>query len=787
MLIYNLYMITFMVVRKMLHRILFYMTGIIIIMSVFCSCNPTKKVPEGSYLLDHNYLMDDNEKLNKPELIKIIKQKPNKKILGAKFHLMLYNQASEKKNTHFSRWLKRIGEEPVIYDDFQSKRTIQQLKLYMKNKGYYQAVVTDSVKYKNKKANVFYKIKSFEPYRIGKIDYTFEDSAMKKLIHADTLTLLKSGNLFDMDVLQNERVRIEELMKNAGYYYFNKEFVYYIVDSSFENNNVNITLGITNYVFRDTTNNTYTGKHKLCRIRNVYINILNNSKKGSADSSSVIPDTIKINNLFFIYQGEEKYKHHVISQFIFILPTTLYNQTLVDETYRSLNALKNFKSINIDFKKSAKISDTTDTVTELDCIIRLTPYVFQSFQVELEGTNSSGNFGADFNIVYQYKNLFKKAQILDFKVKGAFETLKLNQSLTSGMLFYNAYEFGSELRWNIPQFFIPFRSEQFIKEYNPKTNFILGYNYQKRPDYTRTISTAIFGYTWNTSKKSSFVFNPVELNYVILPFITDTFRKTIADSYLKYSYENHTVSATNITYTYSNQVPGQNTRAIYLRLLGESAGNILYTANHILYRTPSDDNYHFLGTVFAQYIRSDIEFRFYQPVNTTDRFVYRLFVGGGLPYKNSEALPFEKSYFVGGANSIRAWVARSLGPGSSKDTTNSQIPDQTADMRIESNIEYRFKLFSMVEGAMFIDAGNIWTVKDNTLPGSIFEFTRFYKEIAIGTGIGTRFDFSFFVFRIDLGLKIKDPSLPENHRWIPGSGPLTENDFNLTFGIGYPF
>jgi outer membrane protein assembly factor BamA len=244
----------------------------------------------------------------------------------------------------------------------------------------------------------------------------------------------------------------------------------------------------------------------------------------------------------------------------------------------------------------------------------------------------------------------------------------------------------------------------------------------------------------------------------------------------------------NYSLIFTNQNLQKSKDFIYFKFNSELAGNILYAAFKASGAEKTDGAYELFKVSFAQYALGDIDFRYYNILNPGNKIVYRFFAGAGLPYKNSTALPFEKQYFSGGANSIRAWQVRDLGPGSYIDTTHTTYSNQTADIKLEANLEYRFKLFWVLEGALFVDAGNIWAINNNdNREGAQFKFDRFYKDIAVGTGFGTRFDFSFFIFRFDLGIKTRDPEYPDGQKWVFGSRQLGRNDFVLNLGIGYPF
>ena len=757
----------------------------IVLSGILGSCGSTKYVPAEKYLLNKYQIKTESKKINQDDLVTYIKQKPNKKILGLKFHLSVYNLSRENKNNWWNRWLRTIGEEPVILDEFQTTKTAGQLKLYLVNKGYYNAVVEDTILFKKKKAKIIYDLKLHEPYLIHDVKYKFEDQGLEKYILPDSSAcLLKRNDNFDVDVLSAERERLEKLLKNKGFYNFSKEYIFFQADSSQRNRRVDVTLVIKNYRQVTVEGSFKEMPHPKYQIGNVSIVTDFNPREALTNAELYYAklDTVIIDSISIFYEETQNVKPGVVLSSNFILPGEVYNLNNINQTYRNLSSLQLFRLVTIDFKESPGQEELD--LRRLDCSIQLTPFILQSYAIELEGTNSSGNIGGGGNLIYQHRNLFKGAENFDLRLKGAIETIKESSSGDFG----NMIELGTEANLNIPKFLLPFRTEQFIKKFNPKTALKLAYNYQRRPDYTRTVANASFGYVWRGNKFLTHTINPIELNLVKIPYKSPEFIDWLEGRYIYYSYQPHLVSVTNYSMVYTNQNIQKNRDFIYLRLNAESAGNILYSLHSVAGSEKTDGAYELFNTEFAQYVRGDIDFRQYNILNPYNSIVYRFFAGAGLPYNNSTALPFEKKYFSGGANSIRAWQVRDLGPGSYKELTRITYSNQTADIKLEANIEYRFKLFWLLEGAFFVDAGNIWAInKNDDREGALFAINKFYKEIAVGTGFGTRFDFSFFIFRFDLGVKTRDPSFPEGQRWVFGNRKLGRDDFVLNLGIGYPF
>ncbi len=758
----------------------------VILLLISTSCRTTKYVPENEYMLKKYELKGEGRKIDKEVLSSYVKQKPNKKVLGLKLYLGVYSSSKKGKDNWWNRALRTIGEPPVIYDESQTDKTARQLELYLISKGYFNAMVTDSVELAGKKAVVYYFIRKNEPYIIRNISYTFEDTTLRPLILSDTAnSLLHSGNLYDEDVFSSERERIATFLQNHGYFNFSSAYIYYEADSTIDDHKVDIDLIIKKFRIYNEDGSYSEIPHPRFRIRNVYINTNYKPREALAENEAYTSslDTLSLDSTYIIYSGRENVHPGVVMESNYILPGELYNLTNSQRSYRNLSSLKIFRLVSIDYKQAGPISP--DNTGELDCNIMLTPQTLQSYTVELEGTNSSGNIGAAGNLIYQHRNLFRGAENFDLRLKGALETLKENYTSNFG----NVIELGAEVRYSIPKFLLPFKTDQFIKKYNPRTSFSMAYNYQRRPEYTRTLANASFGYNWRGNRYLTHIINPIELNLVKIPYKSPEFINWLEGKYIFYSYQPHLVTVTSYSLIFNNQNIQKTRDFMYFRMNIEQAGNLLYS----LYKSAgiqetNPDGFTLFNNEYSQYVRGDMDFRYYNIFDENTSLVYRFFAGAGLPYANSNALPFEKKYFAGGANGIRAWQVRNLGPGSYNEVQQSQYPNQTADIKIEGNVEYRFKLFWLIDGALFVDAGNIWAItKNDERPGALFEWNKFYKDIAVGTGFGTRLDFSFFIFRLDLGMKLRDPALPYGQRWIPGNQKIDKHDFTLNLGIGYPF
>lgn len=765
--------------------------ALIFVAGALFSCRPARHIPDESYLLD-KYKIESSSRVKKSEIRNFVRQKPNKRILGVRFHLWLHNIANPSKDGWPHNWLRRIGEEPVVYDQFITNRSSGQIQQHLNNKGFYEAIVEDTVRFRNNRAKVTYLVTPSDPTYITSVNYYFEDEKLSDIILEDTInSLVRRGYIFDVDLLQNERIRLETFLKNEGYYNFSREHVYFNADTTYGKSSVDLTLGISRYRTRDEAGQIVFNSHKRYMIGDVFIYSSHSPREALDNPEEYYTDfdTLLYRNMHYFYKNKLPVSPRVIAHSNFILPNDMFNQENVDLTYRHLYALRMYRLVDIKFDEPVNQVDTLD-IQRLNSWMHLTPFNMQSYTVEMEGTNSSGDFGFGGNLMYQHRNFFGGAEILDIKLSGSVETLSEYYSRT----LRNAYEYGAEATLQIPRFLLPIRSVSFVRRYNPRTNLALAYNYQLRPDYNRTIAKAGFGYSWRGTQYTTHIVSPVEVNLVQLPFTTPEFDLIIRDYNLEASFRDHLVTETNYSLIFNNQDIRRREDFVYFRLNTETAGNILSAISRQTERPKKDGHYQVLGTEFAQYVKTDIDIRYYRIYSGDNSMVYRFFAGAGLPYGNSSALPFEKKYFSGGANSIRAWQVRSLGPGSFDessliDSIGRRFPNSTADIKLEANIEYRFNLFWLMEGALFLDAGNIWAInKDDGREGALFRRDSFHNDIAVAAGFGLRFDFSFFVFRVDMGMKLRDPAEPPGQRWIPlHRSPGFRDDFAINVGIGYPF
>lgn len=793
-------------------------------MMVIAGCSPTRRLQPDAYLLVRNTVKISDSKIEKDEVARLVRQKPNRKILGFyRFHLQVWSLVNPEKvearkielelkadernkrrlakgkdpkepRRSFGQWLMEIGEEPVAFDPSLTRRSAEQMVLYMRSKGYFQATATDTVVFRRRKARVTYNVFAGPRYSIRNFENRVDDARIADLVHLGRLDAqLKAGMPYDADLMQEERTRLTRLMRSSGYFAFTESNIRYQADTSVGGQQVDLRLlieGVANDSLKPMPSLS------LYRLRNVFVHTDFDPKR----TQSIRMDTTLLNGVHFIYNRKFRHRPEVLMNKVFFNPGDLYRIRRSEMTYQMLSSLKAFRFINISFNE---VKDTLPGEL-IDAVVQLTPSLKQAFSVEAQGTNTEGNLGISGNFVFQNRNLFRGAEILEFRIKGGMESQVItrggeDQNLTNYLPF-NTLEIGPEVSLSIPKFIVPFGTKFLSRYSNPSTVFRLAYNYQQRPDFTRSIFNTTFGYRWTSGQSHRHQVSLVEVNFVNIYNESQAFKERVAqlqDNLLRNSFRPHLTTLTNYVYTFNNQRINRERNFSFLRLKLESSGNIL---RGIMAAAQAEKDttgsFRIFDVPFSQYLKYEFDIRRYWYVGAAGQVVARFYQGLGYPLQNLGSLPFESSFFGGGANGIRAWKPRRLGPGGSSEALN--LIDQFGDIKIELNLEYRFNIYRWFKGAVFTDAGNIWLIRaDVDRPGGNFEFTRFYKEFAWGGGVGLRLDFKFFVIRLDAAVPFYDPARDEGHRWVnywPWESTVTVDGVtkkgswvNLNLGIGYPF
>ena len=762
---------------------------------LFYACSSTKHVPDGSYLLDKVSINIEGDSVaSEKDLYYFLRQTPNHKVLGfAKLQLATYSLSGIDSTKWYNRWLRNIGQAPVIYNPELTDASAKQLQQALINRGYLEAkVIPDTISTGHKKIKVNYDIIPGSPHYISSISYDIPDTAIQKLILSDTAALhLHAGIPFDRNTLDNDRASITEKLRNSGYYSFNKDNITFVADTTEGSKAVELTMNVrppresSQDVSSSSDNRALN--HRIYRIRNIYFIT-------DPDLDAAIPrDTVNYRSINVIYGPDKYIKPGILEEKCYLRPGAKYSAKSVDKTYEALGQLGILKFINIEMQPVAEINNEI----WLDAIIRITRNRKQGISVEVEGTNSEGDLGFGAGVTYQHRNLAKNSEMFSAKLRGAYESLSGN---FDGLINDHYTEIAGEVGITFPKFEFPFLSKSFKQRQRAATEFAVSFVHQERPEYTRIIAGAAWRYKWSRRERDIMrrhTFDLIDINYVRLPRSTINFIDQIAPSnpLLRYSYEDHFIMRTGYTYSRTNKrIPTASTNAFAiqpsvttLRASGEFAGNLLYAISSIDGAHRHDGAYKIFGIQFAQYVKGEFDYTFTRNFNSRNALACHAGFGIAYPYGNSSMVPFEKRFYAGGANSVRGWSVRSLGPGAydSKNSVSDFI-NQCGDISLDMSIEYRAKLFWVFESALFVDAGNIWTIRRyENQPDGEFRFNKFYKQIAAAYGVGIRMDFTYFLLRFDLGFKAINPAVNQE-RW-PIIHPRWHRDANFHFSVGYPF
>jgi len=765
------------------------------------ACNVTKKFGPKEYLLVQNKFHINTNKVTADDLNGYLQQQPNKKLFGLfRSNIALYNWGCKGKDTKFKKWLRNTaGAAPVLLDTSLSVMACKQMNLFLANKGYFNSLVRDSIVIKKKKATVHYLVKTARPYKIRDIEYTIPDTAVARYVIRDTVkSLVRKGSNYDAYQFDDERTRITANLNNHGFYGFSANYIVYRVDSTLGEHTMNVTMEITNPVIPSPDNKlpVITVPHKRYYINKLYIYPEFDHLSGDSTRYDTLlvrfegPKKEKsVNSYYFLSDRKMSIKPRTITQCIFLDPGSQFNLNDMNQTYTSLTGLQVFRYVNLRFT----LPDSTEFLVKkdlypLDCRVQLSRSAGQSFTVSSDGTNSAGAFGLQGGLTYSNRNIFRGAQLLRIGLNASAQKQALVNGEQPKQLF-NVFEIGVNASITFPQFLFPIKPEKLPKKMKPKTMVSIGYDFQRQVDYDRHITNASFGYTWLQNDRLSQTFNPVEIAFVKVTGDSafNAYLSTLTDLRLKYQYSNHLVAGLRYTIQYTSQQLNKLNDYIYIRSNFETGGNLLYAIDKLVKGSKNENGYYTLFNIqYAQYVRPDFDFRYYQKFGKQQTLVYRFYAGIGIAYGNSPSLPFEKAFFAGGANDLRGWKLGYVGPGSYHNDTLEGNYNQFGDMQLEANIEYRFPIYKVIRGAFFLDMGNVWLVKPSPdMPGGVITISDFASEIAISSGIGIRLDFNFFMVRLDPAIPIKVPWYPQGDRWYFNKMQL--GDIVWNFGIGYPF
>ena len=713
------------------------------ILMAAASCSTTRVLQDDQYRLAKNSIeVVNDDDFNPSALNPYLKQKPK----GWSPFLYVYNWTNGKGKV-WDKLVTKIGVAPIVYDPELVDNSIENIDNHLEYLGYYGSHTESEIKVKKKRVEVIYKVTLGNRIPIRDLEITLpERGEFAAAYMSDTSSMMvKPGDFLSESMLEAETERSAAAMRNLGFYTFNKNHFFFEADTLSYPGTALLKMQVNEFTRNETSREAEP-------IRRFFIN----------DVSISYPKSMKI-------------REKILTELNLITPGDVYGENIIKNTYSRYSALKTFSSVNI---------GTTQVDTNLvNCDISLSQSRNQGFKVNLEAsTNSSGLLGVSPQLSYYHKNLFRGGEWLNLSFMGNFQ-FKLRDDIRSN-------EFGISGGLSIPKFFpLPYR---YFKGSIPRTDVNLSYNYQSRPEYTRNIISTSYGYSGNVRNRFFYQAYPLQMNVVKLFDLDEDFYKTLAnDPFLKNAYQNHfdLGSGATLYYTTNASANPQDTY-FYTRFQFDIAGNMLSAFKPVMKKDENGSGM-IWNTPFSQFVRGELTLgrTWVFGRNEGQAIATRLLAGAGYAYGNSSALPFEKHFYGGGANSLRGWQARTVGPGCSPRDTSFVIPNQTGDMKLEANIEYRFNMFWKVAGAVFVDAGNVWMLnyKDDSgkADDSMFRWNSLGESIAANWGVGVRLNLGFLLLRVDMGMKLHDPS--REQKWVSPEKWLRRDNYALHFGVGYPF
>lgn len=727
--------------------------AVAIVVMLLCSCSATKFVPNGEHLLAKVELKADQKAFNAAPLMPYVQQKPNSKWFSLfKIPLGIYALSGRDTSRWVNRMLQNIGERPVIYNAQQAQNSCTDLQTTLQGMGYMSGWAELKTKTKGKRLKAVYVIHPGERYHIGSVDYDIQDSSIARILRTDNTKYqgLKTGEPFTLARLEEERSRIVRILADSGYFRFHKDFIMYGADSVSGTREVDLMLHLLRY---RAEGSTYEEPHPRYTVSSV--NFLSN------DSNKV------------------HLRPRVLRRSTAIRVGAPFSASDLQRTYNNFARMQAVRYTHIKFRQQP---DTT----LLDCDITISTNKPSSISFQPEGTNTAGDLGAAASVTYENRNLFRGSELLSVQLRAAYEAI----TGLEGYQNKDYQEYGVETKLAFPRFLAPFLSRAFRRRSVATSEVSVSWNLQNRPEFHRRVFSTAWRYRWNEPKHHiAYRFDLFDLNYVYMPWISSTFKHDYLDSVsnrnaiLRYNYEDLFILRTGFGITFND---GENA----VRANIELAGNFLNGVSKLLnMKKNANGRYTFINIAYAQYVKFDVDFTRLFQFDQRNSLAFHVGFGVAYPYGNSTILPFEKRYFAGGANSVRGWRVRELGPGSFKGTDGRiDFINQTGDMKLDLNLEYRTFLGWKLHGAAFIDAGNIWTLRSYAeQPGGQFKFDKFYQQIAVAYGLGLRLNFDYFILRFDVGMKAINPAYEISRDHYPLVHPNFKRDFAFHFAVGLPF
>lgn len=752
------------------------------------SCSVSRHLPNGGALLDEVNLISEHDSRVAVSLKSKVRQQPNTRTFGLfRLPLFIYSLSGDKDNL-VNRTLRNIGEPPRVYNDTLTAKSCETLRQTLVNQGYLKAEVKSETSFHKHKAQVNYYIDPKKKYHISSIKYISRDSLLLEHIYRDSVNMaFKVGSSLDANLLDEERMRLAIYLQNLGYYDFKKDYITYIADTMRNSTDVNLFIRIRDNQSKVSGEVRPMHLYRQYRVSNVNYLLHPTSQMGYQNLS--FTDTLHRAGENFLYYSMPFLRPKALSNASMILPGGLYSVQRVKDTYTSYGRLGALKYTNISFEHE---SDTT-----LRCFITLYPAKKISSGVELDVTNTAGDFGVSGSLSFTNRNLFRGAEALTVKLRGAYENITHLSDYSSD----HFREYGVDVGLNFPRFIIPFVDDNIQRRSKATTQLDLQYNAQKRPEFERTVLSASWSYLWNTNRQIRHRVDLMGVNYVSVPYKNPHFIDQYLNQYnsknsiMKFNYEDLFIFRSGYDFYYTSPNAGV-TKDFFdishsVRVGVEASGNIFYLLSNLLdVKQDSLGQYRFFNLAFTQYVKNDLSWTMNINFNSRNSLLWHIETGIAFPYGNSRMLPFEKRYYAGGANSVRGWSVRGLGPGSYINKNDGTIDyiNQSGDIKLDLSLEYRMHLFWKFRGALFVDAGNIWTIYDyDDQPNGVFTWDTFYKQIAVAYGLGLRLDLNFLVLRFDMGMKAINPAYKEGILRYPIRKPNFGRDFAWHFAVGYPF
>jgi len=737
-----------------------------VVLAIVCgACSTTRYVPDNEHLLNKVRVQTDGNyfDISTTQLRSYVRQNPNARWFSLfKLPLATYSLSGRDTTRWLNRTLRNMGEPPVLYDSLLAAQTCRDLQQELRNEGYLNASVELLAQCHGRKADVTYLLHPGEPFFVKSLRYEIADTVIARTLaeRGDSANrTLHEGMKFDVARLDAERKRITSVLADLGYYRFHKEYISYQADTLPGSRLIDLTLRLAQNHrsdLPDTLHTRYLMRH------------IAYASGDAADSRIHL-------------------RHGVLEECTHLHAGQPYSATGLQQTYNQFGRLQAVKYTNITLRQVADTTDSELPVGWLDCDIQLQTNKPSTVSFQPEGTNTAGDLGAAASLTYQNCNLFRGSELFSIELRGAYEAIRGLEGYSS----QNFLEYSVETRLSFPRFITPFVTRSIRRQVNASSEVSLLYDMQNRPEFHRRVLSTAWRYKWSfPHRHDRYQLDLLDLNYVFMPWISSTFRREYLDSensrnaILRYNYEDLFITKIGFGYTY-------NHRNVAVKTNIETSGNVLSLGARVFgAEKDSKDQYRLFNIAFAQYVKGDIDLTRSFLIDANNQLVFHLGVGIAYPYGNSTVLPFEKRYFSGGANSVRGWSVRSLGPGKYKERDGRiNFINQTGDMKIDLNAEYRTHLFWKFGGALFVDAGNIWTLRSyENQPGGQFQADKFLSQMAVSYGLGLRFNFDYFILRFDLGMKAINPAYEsDDDEHFPIIHPRFSRDYAFHFAVGLPF